>query len=455
MARFSLRSRGAPPQYGFDYLENFLKTKRHNLKAAGVKKRRLNSRHSSRAASTKSIKGYVVQKTTTVAKTMRSGVNGRKTKVKTMAYPALSRHCSMRAKTRKKTTKQTTAAQKVAAPKIAVPIADEQSNMVQLDSKRLDELWQKVKQNMIKDMDVDLKTLIAQKAAIPPTSQYQVTNKKLGSGKFGTVFAGIHCQTSRKVAVKVYSKSEIKRGKHWEILKGEVTMLQAIEHPGIIRFENFMEIKDQYLLIIEKMHTDMMEAVTLRKSIPECMSKFLIMQILIALQYLHSKGIAHCDLKPENVLLSDGSEFPQAKLCDFGYSCYIADSCFKKKIIGTMLYVAPEVLAGKRYNKSVDIWSIGVTTYVSVSGFFPFAQKEKITEEILSHVALFPVDYWKDTSIEAIDFIKRLLKINPTERPSIEECVAHSWFRTKELYRDLEALEKRLGTGRYITSKLD
>ncbi|KAI1718663.1 protein kinase domain-containing protein [Ditylenchus destructor] len=437
MARFSLRKSGAAPQYGFNDLENMLKTRRGNLKGGGVKKRRLSGRNSSRAA----------QKTTTVAKTMRSGVNGRKTKTKVMAHPA---HSSMRPKTKKKTPKQ-----RIATPKVAAPKADEQRNTGQLDSMKLEESWQKVKQNMIKDMDVDLKTLIAQNAATPRTSQYQVTNKKLGSGKFGTVFAGIHCKTSRQVAVKVYSKSEIKKGKHWEILKGEVTLLQTIEHPGIIKYENFMEIKDQYLLIIEKMYSDMMEAVTLRKSIPEPMSKFLIMQILIAFQYLHSKGIAHCDLKPENVLLSDGSDFPQAKLCDFGYSCYIADSCFKKKIIGTMLYVAPEVLAGKRYNKSVDIWSIGVTTYVTVSGFFPFEQKEKITEEILSHAALFPVDNWKSNSKEVTHFIKQLLKINPTERPSLEECMAHSWFRTKELYRDLEALEKRLGTGRYITSKLD
>lgn len=74
-------------------------------------------------------------------------------------------------------------------------------------------------------------------------------------------------------------------------------------------------------------------------------TKFLIMQILSALRYLHIRGIAHCDLKPENVLLSDfHSNFPQTKLCDFGYARFIGDAQFRKTIVGTPAYLAPEVL---------------------------------------------------------------------------------------------------------------
>jgi protein kinase D len=77
----------------------------------------------------------------------------------------------------------------------------------------------------------------------------------------------------------------------------------------------------------------------------ERITKFLIVQILCALRYLHNKGIAHCDLKPENVLLSDlVSNFPQTKLCDFGYARFIGDAQFRKTIVGTPAYLAPEVL---------------------------------------------------------------------------------------------------------------
>ncbi|KAI1707127.1 protein kinase domain-containing protein [Ditylenchus destructor] len=408
MTRYSLRKFGAP-QYGFDCLENFIKKRRRdcrNPKTTIVKRRRLNSRHPSRAASKKSVKGYAVRKKTTITRTKRSGVNGRKTTVRVMAYPSLSRHHSMRASTKKKNTSLYTIAQE---------------NTAQLGFKKLEELWQKVKQNMTKDLKVGLKDFIAQKAATLHLSQYQVTDMKLGAGKFGTVYAGINYQTSREVAVKVLSKREMKKGNSLEILKGEVAILQEVDNPGIIKFKDFMEIRDSFLLIIEKMHGDMLETLTKRNSISERTAKFLIMQILAALQYLHSCGIAHCDLKPENVLLSDASDFPQTKICDFGYSCYIEDLCFKRKVIGTMQYLAPEVLGRKKYNKSIDIWSIGVTSYVIVSGYFPFGEKEKITEQVLRRSALFPDKYWKSRSKEAIDFIVTLLKINPTERPSAKE----------------------------------
>ncbi|KAI1708084.1 protein kinase domain-containing protein [Ditylenchus destructor] len=442
MPRYNFRKSGAP-QYGFDYLENFLKTTRRdrrNLKTAGMKRRWLSSRHPSRAASKKSVKGYAVRKRTIITKTKRTGVNGRKTTVRVMAYPALSRHYSMRASTKKKITKPKTAAQ---------------GNTAQLAFKKLDEHWQMVTQNMIKDLNVGLKDFIARNAATPHSFQYQVTNKTLGAGKFGTVYAGINCQTSREVAVKVLSKSEMTKGKHLEILKGEVAILKEIVNPGIIKFKDFMEIRDSFLLIIEKMHGDLMDTLTARKAISERTSKFLIVQVLAALQHLHSCGIVHCDLKPENVLLSDPSDFPQTKICDFGYSCYIGDSYLKRKVIGTMQYAAPEVLGRKKCNKSIDIWSLGVSTYVVVSGYFPFGEKDKITEEVLSRKSLFPADYWKSRSTKVIDFIETLLKINPTERPTAEKCMAHSWLRTKVLYRDLEALEKRIGMGPYITSKLN
>ena len=126
----------------------------------------------------------------------------------------------------------------------------------------------------------------------------------------------------------------------------------------------------------------------------ERITKFLVTQILVALKHLHTKNIVHCDLKPENVLLSSDSDFPQVriltsrhartflqvKLCDFGYARIIGKKSFRKSIVGTPAYLAPEVLytdvlKKQGFNRSLDIWSTGVIIYVSLSGQFPFNEE--------------------------------------------------------------------------------
>ncbi len=88
------------------------------------------------------------------------------------------------------------------------------------------------------------------------------------------------------------------------------------------------------------------------------------LQILIALKYLHNKNVVHCDLKPENVLLSSDGDFPQVKLCDFGFARIIGEKSFRRSVVGTPAYLAPEVLCSRGYNRSLDMWSVGVIVYV-------------------------------------------------------------------------------------------
>lgn len=86
-----------------------------------------------------------------------------------------------------------------------------------------------------------------------------------------------------------------------------------------------------------------MITISLQSRLPERTAKFLIYQILVALRHLHSRNIVHCDLKPENVLLSTDSPFPQLKLCDFGFARIIGEKSFRKSVVGTPAYLAPEV----------------------------------------------------------------------------------------------------------------
>lgn len=123
----------------------------------------------------------------------------------------------------------------------------------------------------------------------------------------------------------------------------------------------------------------------------------------------------HCDLKPENVLLSSNAEFPQVKLCDFGFARIIGEKSFRRSVVGTPAYLgntitlvldqplivffsAPEVLRNKGYNRSLDMWSVGVIVYVSLSGTFPFNEDEDINEQIQNAAFMYPPNPWKEIS---------------------------------------------------------
>ena len=98
-------------------------------------------------------------------------------------------------------------------------------------------------------------------------------------------------------------------------------------------------------------------------------------------------------------------------MCDFGFARVIGETGFRKSIVGTPAYLAPEVLRNKGYNRSLDMWSTGVIIYVSLSGTFPFNEDEDIHEQIQNASFMYPPHPWKEISSEAIDMINNLLQV--------------------------------------------
>ncbi|XGW23648.1 hypothetical protein V3C99_005680 [Haemonchus contortus] len=289
---------------------------------------------------------------------------------------------------------------------------------------------------------------------------YQVLSEKvLGSGQFGTVYSAIQRHTGVEVAVKVISKERFsKKSNGVESMRAEVAILQRVCHSGIVRLEFMCETKDKIFVVMEKMNGDMLEMILSQAAgrLDERATRFLLVQILSALKYLHNQGIAHCDLKPENVLLSEtNTNFPQTKICDFGYARFIPESQFRKTIVGTPAYLPPEVLLRQGYNKSLDMWSVGVIIYVTLSGTFPFNEGEEIADQIQNAAFMFPAEPWAEVSPAAIDLIQRLLRVKIEERLTIEQCLAHEWLKGEQLYRDLRSLELRLKCPRYLTNPAD
>ncbi|KAG7470835.1 hypothetical protein MATL_G00118000 [Megalops atlanticus] len=285
---------------------------------------------------------------------------------------------------------------------------------------------------------------------------YQIfADEVLGSGQFGVVYGGKHRKTGRDVAVKVIDKLRFPT-KQESQLRNEVAILQSLRHLGIVNLECMFETPEKVFVVMEKLHGDMLEMILSSEKgrLPERLTKFLITQILAALRHLHFKNIVHCDLKPENVLLASADPFPQVKLCDFGFARIIGEKSFRRSVVGTPAYLAPEVLRNQGYNRSLDMWSVGVIMYVSLSGTFPFNEDEDINDQIQNAAFMYPPNPWKHISPDAIDLINNLLQVKMRKRFSVDKSLSHTYLQDYQTWLDLRELETKL-CERYITHESD
>ncbi|XP_051579370.1 serine/threonine-protein kinase D1-like isoform X1 [Myxocyprinus asiaticus] len=285
---------------------------------------------------------------------------------------------------------------------------------------------------------------------------YQIfPDEVLGSGQFGIVYGGKHRKTGRDVAIKIIDKLRFPT-KQESQLRNEVAILQNLHHPGIVNLECMFETPERVFVVMEKLHGDMLEMILSSEKgrLPERITKFLVTQILVALRHLHFKNIVHCDLKPENVLLASADSFPQVKLCDFGFARIIGEKSFRRSVVGTPAYLAPEVLRNKGYNRSLDMWSVGVIVYVSLSGTFPFNEDEDIHDQIQNADFMYPPNPWKTVTPEAIDLINNLLQVKMRKRYSVDKSLSHPWLQDYQMWLDLRTLECKMRE-RYITHESD
>ncbi|XP_071479050.1 serine/threonine-protein kinase D3-like isoform X1 [Diadema antillarum] len=288
------------------------------------------------------------------------------------------------------------------------------------------------------------------------SQHYQIfPDEILGSGQFGIVYGGVHRTSGRQVAIKVIDKFRFPTKQETQ-LKNEVAILHKVRHPGVVNLEQMFETPERVFVVMEKLKGDMLEMIlsSVHGRLFERVTRFLVSQILIALKYLHTKNIVHCDLKPENVLLSSDGDFPQVKLCDFGFARIIGEKSFRRSVVGTPAYLAPEVLRSKGYNRSLDMWSVGVIIYVSLSGTFPFNEDEEITDQIHNAAFMFPPNPWSEISEAAIDLIRNLLQVKIRKRYTADKSLAHPWLQDYQTWLDLRELEAMVGQ-RYLTHESD
>jgi serine/threonine protein kinase len=158
----------------------------------------------------------------------------------------------------------------------------------------------------------------------------------------------------------------------------------------------------------------------------------IIHKLCTTVYFLHQYGIVHRDLKPENILMTDDTDSADIRLVDFGLGKIIGPGETCTEPFGTFSYVAPEVLQEKPYNFKVDLFAIGIITYLLVAGFLPFdheTSEKEIARQTVYEPTPFPSSIWKNISIEAKMFVDNLLDKDPEKRMNIQEVLQHKWLQ--------------------------
>ncbi|KAF1316571.1 Camk protein kinase, partial [Globisporangium splendens] len=255
--------------------------------------------------------------------------------------------------------------------------------------------------------------------------------KELGSGTFSVVREATHHVTGEKFAIKCIKRDELSKD-DLAALMLEVAILKQMQHPHIVKlFDVFQEDKYYYLVTEFMAGGELFDRIVEKNFYSEREARDLVKILLESIQYMHDADVVHRDLKPENLLLTSKDDVADIKLADFGFAKQVQmDDKGLATACGTPGYVAPEILQAKPYGKAVDIWSIGVITYILLCGYPPFHDDNQgvLFRKIKTGRFEFDSPYWDNVSSEAKDLILKMLVLNPNERWTAAQLLEHTWI---------------------------
>ena len=204
----------------------------------------------------------------------------------------------------------------------------------------------------------------------------------LGEGSFGCVKVGKHRNTDMLCAVKIIDKEQVKLHEMYQQLnKNELEILEVTQHPNITRIFELMEDDKNFYIVMELVSGgNLFTKIRTLRRFTEQQAAQIIKQVLLALNFMHSKNIMHRDIKPENILCESSeatNDQIDVKLTDFGFATKYTPGVDETLVVGSPLYMAPELCQNAAYDSKVDIWAVGVITYILLSGKTPFQARGK------------------------------------------------------------------------------
>ncbi|ORZ19773.1 kinase-like domain-containing protein [Absidia repens] len=297
--------------------------------------------------------------------------------------------------------------------------------------------------------------------------------KEIGRGAFGTVHLGVDTNTKTEYAIKEFSKSRLRRKEQSDMLRkrggigargrgrgrgiglgvgretaaaaaqpgssnpldlvrGEVAILKKLHHPNVVKLFEVLDDPndDSIFMVFEMAHKGVLMDISLDETTTpytEDQARRYFREMILGIEYLHNNDIAHRDIKPDNLLLSNDNVL---KIVDFGVSeMFIKGNDKLKKSAGSPAFMAPELCKprhGEVSGKAADIWSMGVTLYCLVYGHLPFSSTNLL--ELMDKINNDPVDYsGHKLSDEILDLLHRTLDKDPATRMTMDDLRHHPW----------------------------
>lgn len=259
-----------------------------------------------------------------------------------------------------------------------------------------------------------------------------IRGELIGKGTFGNVYLALNVTTGEMIAVKQVLAPErvsenAKVPEVIEALRSEVETLKDLDHLNIVQYLGFEKTEKEYNLFLEYVAGgSVASCLRLYGKFEEPLIRFLTLQVLKGLSYLHTKGILHRDMKADNILLDlDGV----CKISDFGISkksndIYANDAAMSMQ--GTIFWMAPEVVDSREgYSAKVDIWSLGCVVLEMFAGRRPWSNLEAITAMFKIGKAKaappIPEDILPSVSMEGRNFLDSCFAIDASKRPTAQE----------------------------------
>ncbi|XP_012223287.1 uncharacterized protein [Linepithema humile] len=265
----------------------------------------------------------------------------------------------------------------------------------------------------------------------PITEHYEIDPKPFASGQWARVYRCRSRSTGILYAAKYSSRNRFNADCSAE-LRHEIALLSLCsQSPRVVRLHDVYETPKEIILVMEYAPGGDLQTLIDGDLVPlEGDVVHFVRQLVEGLAYLHERNIAHLDIKPQNLVMMGSFPDCDVKLCDFEISRVILEGTEVREILGTPDYVAPEILHYEPITLAADMWSLGVTTYVLLTGFSPFGGETD--QETFQNISLgevdFPEELFEDVSAQAKDFVAKLLVLNPSARMTAKQCLRHDWL---------------------------